>query len=381
MDDEGNCMDRLSVDVVVGTRPEAIKMAPLYLALRADRRVAARLILTGQHAELADRVLSVFGITADVNLSLMRLNQSLADLTSRTLVATQQTLHDRRPDVVLVHGDTTTCLAATLAAFYEKIPVGHVEAGLRTYDIDAPWPEEMNRRLVDPICRWCFAPTEIAAANLRAERIPDSRIHVTGNTVIDALLLARDMVQRKKPTVQGLPDDALTGRRIVLITGHRRESFGQPLEQVCLAIADIARKFSDVALVYPVHPNPNVLGPVQRILATQDRVFLIAPVDYLEMVHLMDRSYLIITDSGGIQEEAPTLGKPVLVTRTVTERPEAVERGCASLVGTDRETIVREASRLLTDPAAYSRMAQVANPYGDGKACQRIVDILLQSRS
>lgn len=370
-------MSRLLVTIVVGTRPEAIKMAPVYLTLRSDNRVQVSMIVSGQHAKLVDQVLSVFGIQPDLNLHLMQENQDLADLTSRTIIAVGEVLSEWKPNVVLVQGDTTTCLASAIAAFYERIPVGHVEAGLRTYDFDAPWPEEMNRRLVDPICRWCFAPTDRAASNLRSERIPESRIHVTGNTVIDALLLAREMVNLNKPNIPGLTETSLEGLRTVLVTGHRRESFGKPLEQMCLALRDIAREFSDVAVVYPVHPNPNVQEPVRRILGVEDRVFLISPVDYLELVYLMEQSCLVITDSGGIQEEAPSFGKPVLVTRRVTERPEGVESGCAKLVGTGREAIFVEACNLLANPDAYLRMAQIENPYGDGKASRRILKVLL----
>ncbi len=369
-------MTERSVVVVVGTRPEAIKMAPVYLALQADPGTEVRMLATAQHRELLDQVLSLFGIEVALDLDLMRPGQPLWDLTSRTIVAVREVLAEWKPDVVLVHGDTTTCLAAALAAFYERIRVGHVEAGLRTYDLEAPWPEEMNRRLVDPISRWCFAPTERAAENLRSERIPDPRVFVTGNTVIDALLLARGWVRRGVPEIPGLSATALACERIILITGHRRESFGAPLEQFCLALRDIAREFEDTALVYPVHPNPHVQEPVRRILGSEERVFLIPPLPYLPFVYLMDRSDLIITDSGGIQEEAPSLGKPALVTRAVTERPEAVEAGVARLVGTDRNTIVEETRRLLSDRVAYAQMARGGNPYGDGKASQRIVKIL-----
>jgi UDP-N-acetylglucosamine 2-epimerase (non-hydrolysing) len=369
-------MTERSVVVVVGTRPEAIKMAPVYLALQADPGTEVRVLATAQHRELMDQVLSAFDIEATLDLDLMRTDQPLGNLTSRAILAVQEVLADWKPDVVLVHGDTTTCLAAALAAFYERIRVGHVEAGLRTYDLEAPWPEEMNRRLVDPISRWCFAPTESAAENLRSERIPEQRVFVTGNTVIDALLLARARVHREVPEVPGLSAAAFACQRIILITGHRRESFGAPLEEFCLALRDIAREFEDTALVYPVHLNPQVQEPVRRILESEERVFLIPPLPYLSFVHLMDCSTLIITDSGGIQEEAPSLGKPVLVTREATERPEAVEAGVARLVGTNRQTIVEETRRLLNDPAAYAQMARAENPYGDGKASQRIATIL-----
>jgi UDP-N-acetylglucosamine 2-epimerase len=254
--------------------------------------------------------------------------------------------------------------------------VGHVEAGLRTYDFSAPWPEEMNRRLTDPICRWCFAPTERAVANLRAERIPAENIFLTGNTVIDALLIALQRVREQPPAIPELPEPLLAGRRVVLVTGHRRESFGEPLRELCEGLREIARRHPDVAVVYPVHLNPSVLGPVNQSLGREQRVHLLPPLDYLRFVALLQRCTLIVTDSGGIQEEAPTLGKPVLVTRQTTERPEAVERGLARLVGTSRERLVAEASRLLEDPAAYASMTAASNPYGDGHAAERIADVL-----
>ncbi|MEN6665867.1 MAG: UDP-N-acetylglucosamine 2-epimerase (non-hydrolyzing) [Phycisphaerae bacterium] len=367
--------------MIVGTRPEAIKMAPVYLALRDDPRFEGMLLATAQHRQMLDQVLSVFAIKPDVDLDLMRPNQTLGDITARTIVATQATLAAMKPDAVLVHGDTTTCLASAIAAFYERIPVGHVEAGLRTYNFEAPWPEEMNRRLVDPICRWCFAPTQGAADNLRAERIPAQNITVTGNTVIDALLRTRDTVRSRPPAVPGLAGDALDGRRLILVTGHRRESFGEPFEQFCLALKDIVQAHRDTVVVYPVHLNPNVQRPVRSLLGGQDRIHLIEPIEYLPFVYLMDRCELIITDSGGIQEEAPSLHKPVLVTREVTERPEAMQAGLAMLVGTDRRRIVSEASRLLTDPVAYRRMAAGENPYGDGQAAKRIAHTLYETLS
>ena len=364
------------IAVIVGTRPEAIKMAPVYLALKADRQLKVTLLVTAQHRGMLDQVLGVFDIQPDVDLDLMRPDQTLAELTARVVVGVQGALADLRPDAALVHGDTTTCLCSALAAAYERIPVGHVEAGLRTYDFDAPWPEEINRRLTDPICRWCFAPTPSAAENLRAERIDEDRIFVTGNTVIDALLLARDMARSHVPAIGDLPAGVLDGRRLVLVTGHRRESFGEPFRQFCLALRDIVRSHPDTVVVYPVHLNPNVRRPVGEILSGEDRVYLIEPLEYLPFVHLMDRSYLIVTDSGGIQEEAPSLGKPVLVTRSVTERPEAVQAGLARLVGTDRERIVASAAELLTDTQTYRRMSRGENPYGDGNASRRIVEVL-----
>ncbi len=369
----------IRVALVIGTRPEAIKMAPLYLKMKADPRIDTYLIASAQHRQMLDEALSIFDIKPDIDLNLMQPNQTLSDLAARLIVNVQNALKEIKPDIVLVHGDTSTCLFSALAAFYEQIPIGHVEAGLRTYDYNAPWPEEMNRRLTDPICEWCFAPTPKAAANLLEEKVPESKIHVTGNTVIDALLLAREMVGDQRINVKGLDMESIEGKRLILVTGHRRESFGPPFEQFCLALKDIAEAYKDVVIVYPVHLNPNVQKPVNKILEHENRVFLIEPIEYLPFVFLMNKSELIITDSGGIQEEAPSIHKPVLVTRDTTERPEAVEAGLAKLVGTSREVIVAEASRLLDDPTAYASMATGENPYGDGKASERIIEILTAS--
>lgn len=367
----------IRIVIVVGTRPEAIKMAPVYLALRSRPPFDVRLLITAQHRQMLDQVLSVFEIQADDDLDLMRPNQSLEEIGAGVLTGVGAVLRRNRPDVVLVHGDTSTCLYAGLAAFYQRIPVGHVEAGLRTYDFGAPWPEELNRRLVDPICRWCFAPTQRAADNLRAERIPAENVHLTGNTITDALLMARERVRLQPPSIPGLIESDLGGRRMILVTGHRRESFGAPFERFCSALRQIVEAHPEAVIVYPVHLNPQVQAPVHRILGGHARIHLIGPVDYLPFVHLMDRSHFIITDSGGVQEEAPSLGRPVLVTRDTTERPEAVEAGLAKLVGTARETIVAEASRLLNDAETYARMARGDNPYGDGLASVRIADVLL----
>jgi len=365
------------VVIAIGTRPEAIKMAPVYLAMKVETQIDVQLVVTAQHRELLDQVLSRFKIVPDIDLDLMSPNQSLSEISAKVIMEVQKILSKLKPNAVLVHGDTSTCLFSALACFYEKILVGHVEAGLRTYNFQAPWPEEMNRRLVDPISRWCFAPTNQAAENLRAERIPEENIFITGNTVVDALLLTLKIVQRRKPAIPGLPERALVNRRLILVTGHRRESFGKQLEGICLALSKIVRSHPDTVLVYSVHLNPNVQEPVRRILGNQERIYLIEPVEYLPFVYLMDSSYLIITDSGGIQEEAPTLHKPVLVTRDTTERPEAVEAGLAKLVGTLKEPIVREASNLLTDKHAYAKMSKGSNPFGDGNASQRIVERLL----
>jgi UDP-N-acetylglucosamine 2-epimerase len=364
------------IAIVVGTRPEAIKMSPVYLAMKTDPGIDVKFVVTAQHRELLDQVLSVFKIRPDADLDLMSFDQSLAEISAKVIIGVRRILAEIKPDAVLVQGDTTTCLFSALAAFYENISVGHVEAGLRTYNFQAPWPEEMNRRLTDPISRWCFAPTTRAAENLRAEGIPGKNIFVTGNTAVDALLLAREMIYSHKPVIPGLPDNLFDGRRLILVTGHRRESFGRQIEEICMALSEIVRLHPDTVLVYPVHLNPNVQEPVRRILEREERIYLVEPVEYLQFVYLMDKSYMLITDSGGIQEEAPTLQKPTLVTRNTTERPEAVESGSAKLVGTLRKTIVREASVLLNDKQAYAKMSKVNNPFGDGHAARKIIEIL-----
>lgn len=369
-------MTQKHIVIITGTRPEAIKLAPVYLVIKSEPHTKVTLVATAQHRQMLDQVLSTFSIKADIDLDIMRPNQSLSEVSSQVIVGVQKVLAKLKPDAVLVQGDTTTCLCSAIAAFYEQIPVGHVEAGLRTYNLKAPWPEEMNRRLVDPICRWCFAPTSRAAENLRAERIPTENVFTTGNTVIDALLRARDIVRQQRPKIPELSDLLLDEHRLILVTGHRRESFGKSFEEFCQALRQIVQDHHDTVLVYPVHPNPNVQKPVNEILSNLDRIYLISPVEYLQFVYLMDRSYLIITDSGGIQEEAPSLHKPVLVTREVTERPEAVEAGLAKLVGTSKEKITTEASRLLTDTDAYTSMSGGHNPYGDGRASEKIVEIL-----
>ena len=369
-------MTHRRIALVVGTRPELIKMAPVFLELRKRQRIQAILIATAQHRQMLDQACAAFGIAPDVDLDLMRPDQSLTDVTTGVLTAMRDTLSKIKPTAVLVHGDTTTCFATALAAFYANIRVGHVEAGLRTYDFMAPWPEEMNRRLVDPLCEWCFAPTPSAAQNLRSERIPEERIFVTGNTAVDALLIALERSRAEGPSIPGLASDALDGTRLVMVTGHRRESFGEPFRELCLALRDIAEQHPDVTVVYPVHLNPNVQRPVREILGNVERVHLIEPLSYLPFVSLLERSTLIITDSGGIQEEAPTLRKPVLVMRRATERPEAMELGLARLVGTSRKAIVEQASLLLRDETAYQAMIAETNPYGDGRAAERIVNVL-----
>ncbi|MCC7047927.1 MAG: UDP-N-acetylglucosamine 2-epimerase (non-hydrolyzing) [Alphaproteobacteria bacterium] len=365
---------------VLGTRPEAIKMAPLVARLGATDGIEHRVCVTGQHRQMLDQVLEVFAIQADFDLNLMRAGQTLTDITTAVLNAMPPVLDDFKPDRLLVQGDTTTAMAATLASFYQRIKVGHVEAGLRTHDLANPWPEELNRRVADIVADQLYAPTESARQNLLHEGIDPKRIHVTGNTVVDALL---ETVRRINARPELQADLArrfpfLTrNRRMVLVTGHRRESFGEGFERICRALRRLADR-PDLQIAYPVHLNPNVREPVQRILDGHPRIHLIEPQGYLPFVYLMNASYLILTDSGGVQEEAPSLGKPVLVMRETTERPEAVEAGTVRLVGTDSERIVAEATRLLDDPAAYAAMSRAHNPYGDGRAAERIVRELVR---
>lgn len=361
----------MRVLTVLGTRPEAIKLAPVIRELsNRVNRVESVVCVTAQHREMLDQALEWFGITADIDLNLMEPGQSLARFAGRSLEAVSAVMERISPDVVLVQGDTTTVMVAALAAFYHRIPVGHVEAGLRTRDIYNPFPEEVNRRVASVLATYHFAPTPRAGQALRDEGISESRIYVTGNTVIDALQWT---LSRPVEVNADIPSD---GTRIVLVTAHRRESFGSPIESVCLALRDIVERNLDVRVVYPVHLNPSVREPVFRILANCPRVSLIEPLRYEAFSHLMARSYLLVTDSGGIQEEAPSLGKPVLVVRETTERPEAVEAGAAMLVGTERHRIVGEVERLLHDPETYHRMANVLNPFGDGRAAERIVNML-----
>jgi UDP-N-acetylglucosamine 2-epimerase (non-hydrolysing) len=365
------------ISVIFGTRPEAIKLAPVILALKEQSRFRCHVCVTAQHREMLDQVLDVFKIKPDVDLDLMRKGQTLAGFTSRAITAIDGYLARIKPDMVLVQGDTTTVLCASLAAFYHHIPVGHIEAGLRTHDLSAPWPEEANRLLTSHLAAMHFAPTQSARKNLLREGISDSRIHVTGNTVIDALRIALKKIRANPPCIPLLRAELRDPRkRLVLITGHRRESFGAGFERICRAITDLARIHSDVLFVYPVHLNPNVRGPVYRILAGLPNIHLIEPLPYLPFVALMDRATIILTDSGGIQEEAPSLGKPVLVMRDKTERPEAVEAETVRLVGTSRKAIVREAGFLLASAKARRRMARHHNPYGDGRAAVRIARIV-----
>jgi len=369
----------VKVLTVFGTRPEAIKMAPLVHALAQDEAFEAKVCVTAQHREMLDQVLRLFDIEPDFDLNIMRPGQGLTEITCRILEGLKPVLEAFRPDVVLVHGDTTTTMATSLAAFYQRIPVGHVEAGLRTGDLFSPWPEEANRKLTGTLATWHFAPTENSRRNLLNESTPEARIVVTGNTVIDALLWVRDRILGNAELVDDLARRYAfldNNKKLILVTGHRRESFGGGFERICTALAEISRLHPDVQVVYPVHLNPNVSEPVNRILSGIGNVFLIEPQDYLPFVYLMDRAYLILTDSGGIQEEAPSLGKPVLVMRDTTERPEAVDAGTVRLVGTDMAKIVQEVTHLLTDDNEYHAMSRAHNPYGDGHACQHILHAL-----
>jgi len=371
----------MKILTVFGTRPEAIKMAPLALQLAADERFEAKVCVTAQHREMLDQVLELFELIPDFDLNIMKPGQDLNDVTCGILQGLKPVLEEFKPDIVLVHGDTATTFATTLACYYQQISVGHVEAGLRTGNLYSPWPEEGNRKLTGALAAVHFAPTETSERNLLAEGVASSAIHVTGNTVIDALLDVVDKFEARPALAQELAarfpmlDDS---KRLILVTGHRRESFGGGFERICQALVDVAKAHSDIQILYPVHLNPNVREPVNRLLADVENVYLIEPQDYLPFVYLMNRSSIILTDSGGIQEEAPSLGKPVLVMRDTTERPEAVEAGTVKLVGTDVETITQALNTLLTDRQAYEAMSYAHNPYGDGKACQRIRDALIK---
>ena len=366
--------------LVFGTRPEAIKMAPLVKEFQKHPdKFDTKVCVTGQHRQMLDQVLEIFEIKPDYDLNIMAPNQDLYDITAKVMLGMRDILKTDKPDIVFVHGDTTTSFAAGLAAFYQHIPVAHIEAGLRTYNLQSPWPEEMNRQLADRICAYCFAPTELSRDNLLNEKI-SAKIIVTGNTVIDALFMVLDIIKGKPELAQSVCNEVEQkgyklneDRRIILVTGHRRENFGEGFLHICRALKEIALAYPGVDIVYPVHLNPNVQKPVYEILSSVNNIYLIPPLDYLPFVYLMQRSYLILTDSGGIQEEAPSLGKPVLVMRDTTERPEAVTAGTVKLVGTDTAVIVEAVRLLLDSEAEYGRMAQAHNPYGDGKAAQRVV--------
>lgn len=369
----------MRVLTVFGTRPEAIKMAPLVLALLGDSRFEARVCVTAQHREMLDQVLDLFGITPDYDLNIMQPGQMLDDVTAKILTGMSPILESFRPDVVLVHGDTATTFAAALAAYYQKIHVGHVEAGLRTGNIYSPWPEEANRKLTSAITHYHFVPTKTASENLLKEGVSGKNITITGNTVIDALYWVRDKINQDTRLSQTFASQypfMSHNKKLILVTGHRRESFGGGFDRICGALRQIAIQHPDTQIVYPVHLNPNVQEPVIRLLQGITNVHLIAPQDYLPFVYLMTKAHIILTDSGGIQEEAPSLGKPVLVMRDTTERPEAVEAGTVKLVGTKADTIIKQLNILLTNQCAYQKMSQSHNPYGDGLACTRILDAL-----
>lgn len=369
----------MNVLTVFGTRPEAIKMAPLALQLAADPRFEAKVCVTAQHREMLDQVLELFELTPEYDLNIMKPGQDLNDVTCGILQGLKPVLEDFKPDIVLVHGDTATTFATTLACYYQQIPVGHVEAGLRTGNLYSPWPEEGNRKLTGALASIHFAPTSTSQQNLLREGIDSHAIHITGNTVIDALL---EVVEKLKTNPALAEAQAKrfpmldNSKKLILVTGHRRESFGGGFERICQALAETAKAHPEAQILYPVHLNPNVREPVNRLLAEVDNVHLIEPQDYLPFVYLMNQATIILTDSGGIQEEAPSLGKPVLVMRDTTERPEAVEAGTVKLVGTDVATITSALNTLLTDEQAYNAMSYAHNPYGDGNACQRIRDIL-----
>ena len=379
--------------LVFGTRPEAIKMAPLVKEFQKNTKDFKTLVcVTGQHREMLDQVLHIFSIKPDYDLNIMKQGQDLYDVTSRVLLGMRDVLKKVQPDVVLVHGDTTTSTAAALAAFYQQIPVGHVEAGLRTHNIYSPWPEEMNRQITGRIATYHFAPTSLSKQNLLAENIKEETVTVTGNTVIDALYMVVDKIKNDKELDAELEDTLKTsgydikrlknGKKLVLITGHRRENFGDGFMSMCRAIQTLTKKYPDVDFVYPMHLNPNVRKPIHEIwgedLSNLCNMFFIEPLEYLSFVYLMEKSSIVLTDSGGIQEEAPGLGKPVLVMRDTTERPEALKAGTVKLVGTDYDKIVTEVSSLLDNQTYYDEMSKAVNPYGDGKACERIVGLLIE---
>lgn len=375
--------------IVFGTRPEAIKMAPLVLAFQEQSsEIEAKVCVTAQHREMLDQVLDIFDIVPDYDLNIMKPGQDLYDLTSNILLGMKKVLAEYEPDVVFVHGDTTTTIATAMSAFYQKIPVAHVEAGLRTGDIYSPWPEEANRKLTSQITKYHFTPTQTSKENLLKENVPEDDIYVTGNTVIDALFWVLEQINKTK-SLKLLLSNTISkefpafgnDQRVVLITGHRRENFGQGFLDMCSAIKTLAEAHPDVNFVYPVHLNPNVQKPVLELLSGIENIYLISPLEYESFVYLMSKTYLILTDSGGIQEEAPSLGKPVLVMRDTTERPEALEAGTVKLVGTNPDIIVNEVTKLLVDTVRYDEMSKAHNPYGDGKVCQRIVNIIKEENA
>ena len=372
---------------VFGTRPEAIKMAPLVKELEKNKDIIdSKVCVTAQHREMLDQVLEIFDIHPDYDLDIMKPNQDLYEITSRVLLKMRDVLDDYKPDMVLVHGDTTTSTTAALAAFYKQIAVGHIEAGLRTGNIYSPWPEEMNRKMTGALSTWHFAPTQLARENLRTENVKEANIFVTGNTVIDALYLAASKIKSSPELEQSIIEElnglfhadlaSVLNSKYILVTGHRRENFGDGFIHICESLQEIAREFPEVNIVYPVHLNPNVKGPVYDLLKGFKNIHLIQPLSYLPFIYLLERCYFVLTDSGGIQEEAPSFGKPVLVMRNTTERPEAVHAGTVKLVGTDKDKIVTETRRLIKEQSYYNSMAEAHNPYGDGKACERIISQL-----
>lgn len=368
--------------IVFGTRPEAIKMAPLVMSMK-EYGIEHKVCVSAQHRGMLDQVLNTFDIHPDYDLDVMRAHQSLSDITSSILAKITHVLNEYRPDIVFVHGDTATTFAVSLAAFYQKIDIAHVEAGLRTWDLYSPYPEEANRKLTAVLTKYHFVPTHHARENLLSEKVSHDFIFVTGNTVIDSLLLVKDKIEKTPKLQKSLEnrfDFLRFGSKMVLITGHRRENFGHGFENICLAVKTLAKNFANVDFVYPVHLNPNVQEPVKRYLSSLGNVHLIEPQDYVPFVYLMMRSYIVLTDSGGIQEEAPSLGKPVLVMRNTTERTEALEAGTVRLVGTNTDIIIGEATKLLTNQACYSEMAKALNPYGDGKACERILQFMQEKQ-
>jgi len=368
------------ISVVFGTRPEAIKLIPVILKLQKEGSFEINVCVTAQHREMLDQVLEIFEITPDVDLNLMKQNQTLSALTARIIESIDKYFSEYKPDVVIVQGDTTTVMAVSIVAFYHKICVAHVEAGLRTFKKYSPFPEEINRVLTSRIAEYHFAPTKISQNNLLKEGIEDENIYVTGNTVIDALFLATEKVKEKNPVIEGLNEDILLQnlKPYVLITGHRRENFGEGFINICESISELAKKYPNYHFIYPVHLNPNVREPVNKILSGNDNILLLEPQSYLPFISLMMNSKIILTDSGGVQEEAPSLGKPVLVMRDDTERPEAVTAGTVKLVGTDKTKIINEVSLLIDDSDYYKNMANAVNPYGDGYASERIKEILLK---
>ncbi|OGU32228.1 MAG: UDP-N-acetylglucosamine 2-epimerase [Ignavibacteria bacterium GWA2_35_9] len=373
-------MKSKKISIIFGTRPEAIKLAPVILELRKYKEFEVNVCVTAQHREMLDQVLEVFDLKPEVDLDIMRANQTLSGLTSQTIKLLDNYLSEYKPDIILVQGDTTTVFAASLAAFYHKIKIGHVEAGLRTWNKFSPYPEEINRVLTTKLADLHFAPTNLSKENLLKDGVCDDQIFVTGNTVIDALLIAREKIKTKNVSIPGLPINLLKEKdnNMILITGHRRENFGEGFDNICNAIVELAEEYRDYHFIYPVHLNPNVRKPVFEILSRQKNIFLIEPLNYLPFIFLMDKAKIILTDSGGVQEEAPSLGKPVLVMRDTTERPEGVDAGTVKIVGTQKQKIVEETKTLLNNQSEYLKMANAVNPYGDGLSSLRIKDILLK---